>query len=608
MELKYEIEKMKFSELQGKIEIPKFQRGLVWSGEKRRAFIKSLKAGLPIGVLLLSRRDDKYLVIDGLQRYSTMVEYSNDFFKYISRDEIGSMSIMQVILASNEAGANYEMYTEQSKEQVSTEIRTIIADHISKSSGKNTNDVSWEIAEALCEKVSILPDKDIRNIQKTVFGIVDGISRQAQIGDIEIPLIIFNGDDNELADIFQKLNQEGVKLSKYDVFAATWINSTLKVADDSDFIDLIIKKYDKAQKDSGLEISGYDPDEIKQKGELTVFEYAFGLGKAMAKGCPKLFPKTDESKIDSVGFLTLAELLGLSYQKMGELNKRVRDYATVDYKKLKDAIVESCKQVENALVPYIMSPAQSKGKAVSLVCHSDLQLVSYIIISFKLQYELTPEKGLIPKKNIKYLKDFKAHLYKHYIFDILRGFWSGSGDSKLEDIIGNLDNCRYLKDVNRESFEQVVREWLRNANERHLQKTVTAESKLFLNYLLRGRVFDADKTEYDIEHCVPQKILQDFLIKKGVEVPVSSVSNLVYIPASENRSKGEYTYYQKQDKDAKSYALDQNALDKLLYPARSELKFVESAETITEENYMRFLHDRENLVLKAFFGGLYHTP
>ncbi len=62
--LKYELDQIKFFDLRDKIEIPKFQRGLVWGGEKKKEFIKSLKAGLPIGVLLLSKtQEGKYLVI-----------------------------------------------------------------------------------------------------------------------------------------------------------------------------------------------------------------------------------------------------------------------------------------------------------------------------------------------------------------------------------------------------------------------------------------------------------------------------------------------------------------------------------------------------------------
>lgn len=74
MQLKYEIEKKKYSELKNNIVIPKFQRGLVWSSTKKREFIKTLKEGNPIGVLLLYRENEasKYQVIDGLQRFTTM--------------------------------------------------------------------------------------------------------------------------------------------------------------------------------------------------------------------------------------------------------------------------------------------------------------------------------------------------------------------------------------------------------------------------------------------------------------------------------------------------------------------------------------------------------
>ena len=68
--LKYELDQVKFTELKDKIEIPKFQRGLVWGDAKKKEFIKSLKAGLPIGVLLLSKtQNGKYLVIDGLRSF-----------------------------------------------------------------------------------------------------------------------------------------------------------------------------------------------------------------------------------------------------------------------------------------------------------------------------------------------------------------------------------------------------------------------------------------------------------------------------------------------------------------------------------------------------------
>ena len=76
MKLQYEVKKMKFANIKDRVEIPRFQRGLVWKDERKREFIRALKAGFPIGALLFSKKaDGKYLVIDGLQRFTTMLDY-----------------------------------------------------------------------------------------------------------------------------------------------------------------------------------------------------------------------------------------------------------------------------------------------------------------------------------------------------------------------------------------------------------------------------------------------------------------------------------------------------------------------------------------------------
>ena len=410
-----------------------------------------------------------------------------------------------------------------------------------------------------------------------------------------------------MANIFQKLNQEGVKLSKYDVFAATWVNHFVQVKDDPSFIDYIIKKYDVAQKESDLEIESYDPDEMKQSGELTVYEYAFAVGKALMDKCKKLFPKMDDAKVDSIGFLILAELMGLTYQNMGDLAKTIQNsYKTLDFKKLKDAILEAGVIVETALGTYIDSPTKTKtGKRASLVCHSELQLASYIIVVFKLKYELTPENGLQHKPKNKELGRVKEHLHKHYLYDILRGHWSGSGDSKLEEIIADPTTCRYTKDVAKDEFEMAVSRWLSDGNKKAESKNVSADAKLFLNYLLRESVPNVDKISYDVEHCVPKDVLQKYYIKKGHVVPISAPCNLVYIPSTDNRSKGELTYYQRQAHEPGTFKLDCTQLDQLGYPERSELSFVEATSTMTDDNYFAYLENRRKVILHKFISALY---
>lgn len=603
--LKYDVEVKKFSELKDKIEIPKFQRGLVWSVSKKKEFIKTLKEGLPIGVLLLAPRDNKYLVIDGLQRYTTMLSYSNDYFSFIDKTEISDFDLQMIIYSSQYSQGLFDNYVAAAKAKQFEDMRKIMIDEMVRGKGKNLNQISSNITKRMTNEIAIMRMQDYAEIQQQVYVVIEKIENKAKIDDIEIPLIIFKGSENDLSNIFQKLNQEGVKLSKYDVFAATWLDHFVTVKNDPDFIDFIINKYEISQNESDLDIADYDPDQMKQTGKLTVFEYAFALGKAIMAKCDKLFGKIDDGKIESIGFLIMAELMGLSYQGMGNLAETCDKYVNLDFKKFKDAIIESAQTVQSSLGVYITSPYEKKGKRSSLCCHSELQLASYIIVLFKLKYELSIENGLVQKPNYKKINEVKNYLYRHYLFDIIRGYWSGSGDSKLEEIILDPETCRYTKDVDKNEFEMAIMSWLGEYNNKQLLKNITNDAKLFLNYLIRITDIPVEKGNYDVEHCVPKDLLTSHFIKKDILVPISSPCNLVYIPTKDNRSKGELTYYQRQKKEPGTFVLDEIQLDKMCYPSKTELSFTDSVTTITEQNYRKYLEERRKSITNRFISLMY---
>ena len=91
-----------------KIVIPIFQRGLRWDLDRRSTFIDSLDQGFPFGSLLFAKQEgiNKYSVVDGLQRGSTVCDY---VFKPLARNNIKSVdenildSIRVALVPGNEA-------------------------------------------------------------------------------------------------------------------------------------------------------------------------------------------------------------------------------------------------------------------------------------------------------------------------------------------------------------------------------------------------------------------------------------------------------------------------------------------------------------------------
>lgn len=611
MQLKYEIEKKKYSELKENIVIPKFQRGLVWSSTKKREFIKTLKEGNPIGVLLLYRETEtsKYQVIDGLQRFTTMMDYSANYFKYIDKEEITDRNIGLLISLSDRVGHLWDNLLPEKQLEVKEQIRDIIVDGLSKRKAEdNLLQLSKNIASQLKGNIDIFAGESATDsLLDTIYNFINDLETNQTIDDIEIPLIIYKGNKEDLANIFQKLNQEGVKLSKYDVFAATWINSYVHVTD-QEIKKAIIEKYSRAQEDANLDISDFDPDEVEETGQLTVYEYAYALGKKIQNKCPLLFTSTDDSKVDSIGFLILTELVGLSYQNMGDLAKKLTEtYCAVNIDKLTEAVIWSCQQVADSLSDYLASPASGGRKKASLACHSELQLVSYIIVLFKYKYLLSPSEGIKETgKNKEEIKKVLSNIPCHYLYDIIRGFWAGSGDSKLEAIINSsLDSCRYLLKASKDSFEHEVRTWLTLENEKPISKQVTRQAKLFWTYILRNNGVSSKTKKYDIEHCVTQDSLKKFLINNHVDVPVSTPCNLCYLPPRDNRQKKAETYYQYHARTETAYEISEAQLEKYVYPRKSELEFMNSSETFTKDNYMAFLSKRVDVIVEQIMKCFY---
>lgn len=99
---KYKVDDMLFYELQQRAVVPKFQRKLVWSNNEKKNFIETLSQGYPFGSILIYKyeNDNKYSIIDGLQRFTTIEDYIDNPEKYIDFDDVVE-SIMDKFIDRN---------------------------------------------------------------------------------------------------------------------------------------------------------------------------------------------------------------------------------------------------------------------------------------------------------------------------------------------------------------------------------------------------------------------------------------------------------------------------------------------------------------------------
>jgi hypothetical protein len=66
---------------------PDYQRKFVWTSKQKSRLIESILIKIPLPIFYIdARNDDKWVVIDGLQRFTTIFEYLKDGFRLSSME------------------------------------------------------------------------------------------------------------------------------------------------------------------------------------------------------------------------------------------------------------------------------------------------------------------------------------------------------------------------------------------------------------------------------------------------------------------------------------------------------------------------------------------
>jgi hypothetical protein len=584
--------------------IPRYQRNLVWGNEKKKNLIDSIKEGLPVGAILLYNQGPEngnniYQLIDGLQRSTSIRSYIEMPTRYLSEDNLPPVLIERV----------YNFLISKHTNLAESDISKKIISWIRERQGFKETDhySSSRLARFLANAFEVELDmRALDEFEDILIPFLDEIRISSDISKTNLPVIIYSGPKSKLPLIFQRLNTQGVQLTKYQVFAATWQAFPSIPIADVEIIDKIKLKYD-ALIDEGLLIDNYDPATLTSS-ELNYFEIFFGLGKKLGKKHPELFgSSTKDDETDALGFVLGSLCLSHDLKDMGELpDKLIR---ITDFDAFLAKIEDAVGIVSTILRPYIALRANKRNGSEFPVPHSDFQIYSIIAKVFTSKYteDLTEDSLWRNKKDL-----LTANIPFYYLYDILRGHWSGTGDSKALKY-SKRDSDRYLNSIPKDTWTLILNEVFSNEMERReIKRTnISSEIVLFFKFIychLMTAHQDLSPKEFEIEHLVPLSILKEIALKDTVRgLPISAFPNLCLIDKSLNRDKGNQTIYEYYEQEVLAGRLTQPQADKslklleeLTFTTKDDLAFVKNLTESNLNDYMEFLNNRSKTIISKF--------
>ena len=542
------------------VSIPDFQRGLVWSKQKQELLIDSIKRGFPIGTLLLYQTNGNldgktyYNLIDGLQRTFALKTYAINPNKFFTSDDI-SASFADTI--ASELVKDSEEDLHQIKATITAWVQGVNAFTAAAGWGANG------LVQNLVEKILAVPSGSrvfhehvgrlLANarISAAIDEFLDSVKERSDISKVRIPVIIFSGSESDLPHVFELLNTKGTVLSRYEVFAAQWHKETQQISN-KQIRDEIWKRYDALEDENFTSDASEDaPDEKSRKSrEYTLFEYLFGFGQFISRRHGRLFEMKEDNRPSSAGFNLVTACVGLRIGEMKELPAKLRG---IERNRLEDCILNAVRFVDEALSP-VLSVKQYRRKKTSYY-HTEYLIISMIASAFQSRYVLDKELSDLEgwKSNWKKLA---SHLVMHYLYDILRDHWRGSGDTKLHD---NVVNRRYLKVLpSAGAWSRVLDTWFADNQKNLLHKGRHVKDDrseiLFLKYIYAQKLSVVKNARvYHVEHLIPVNQLKK-LKASDDKMPINMVGNLAFLEPSQNIKKGDLTFVEyllKQLRDGK---------------------------------------------------------
>lgn len=594
-----------------KITIPEFQRRLVWSKDKQEKLILSIKNGYPFGSLLLyediatgnQTQDSKrfYKLIDGLQRTQALLEYTRRPNAFFTRQNIPD-DFVDVLLRELNLGDDKD--ADQVRRQIENWVKNLPG--FAETDGWGVGEMTRVLVKNLLEYEPetdgfyIAMGRASNNglLQTALANFLKEVREDADISEAKIPVIIYTGPASELPSVFELLNSQGTALSRYEIFAAQWIDERQFIANEK-IIQAIWKKYE-ALEDEGftLDVTEQAPDNKSRKNrEYSLFEYLFGFGQYLTTEHPNLFKPVAADRPSSAGFNLVSACSGLNVKDMHRLPDKIRKY---DRPELEASILEAASFIDDILSP-ILSVRQ-KGRSAISIYHSEFQIISIIAAAFQARFDLSDLSEIGGWRS--QWEKLAQNIPMYYLYDILRDYWRGSGDTKLHD---DVQKMRYLRNPPSENaWLQVLDSWFLDSqmtlvHTKRYTRDQTPEV-LFLKYIYAHKLSVIKNAKnYHIEHIIPVEQLTSAMSEDD-RWPINAISNLALLEATENMRKRNQTFREYLEKLLAEGGLSVDAYDTKVQEAAEQLLCPVDLlpEHVSLESFENFLVERFQVLKDEF--------
>ena len=518
-----------------RIVVPMFQRGKRWKKTQEQKFIDSLIKGYPVGTMLFyeTYEDNKrtYILVDGLQRGNSIKKYMTNPTEFFYDDNISDEFCSSVLMLVHQSDEK-ELYAK---------IRGILTTFI-KAQKTFKNLQYFSVAKQIADEFSagFEPIEQLIEVIKLFFE--ERQDLYDRIASTIIPVIVYTGDENNLPEIFDRINSQGTPLDQYEVYAAAWPVKQKFAIKNADIVEHVVRKYDTFEEDD-FKIHGYNREEMRTQKTVNAFEYLFGLSKHLVEKYDILAFNRNLAE-DTVNPLAF-ELVNACLNDTDRIKTLYQNLYTLDVNAFETALYKAIEFVRDSIL--VITKFKGNSRNANKIFHSKYQILSMISTTFKEMYaeaDYTHFSATWQERKQKIART----LVQYYVYDIITNYWSEGGTGKIHSAA---KPNRYMMEIPSRAWMVALDGFFERSMLRAEKKNIAnprSEEYVILNciYLKTFTAMDQLSIDrFDVEHIAPKEQMRKLIEAcNGEGLPISCIANLCYLPEYVNRSKGAKNFYQ----------------------------------------------------------------